>query len=110
MVCNTHTLQADVELGKYEVERQIGEGNQYQYCNVVSVHCQDTNGSPVMCINLLVPIFPADRVLNLVNTNQSTTSRTSSIYSLVYRHIESIRDFFPDIFQLEGCIELLNSS
>ena len=52
----------------------------------------------------------ADCVLNLVNTNQSTTSRTSSIYSLVYRHIESIRDFFPDIFQLEGCIELLNSS
>ena len=52
----------------------------------------------------------ADCVLNLVNTNQSTTSRTSSIYSLVYRHIESIRDFFPDIFQLVGCIELLNSS
>ena len=72
--------KSEAELGEYEAERQIGAGNQYQYCNVVSVHCQDTNGSPVMCINLLVPIFPADRVLNLVNTNQSTTSLTSSIY------------------------------
>ena len=44
---------------RFLADGQIVVGNQYQYCNVVSVHCEDTNGPPVMCINLLVPIFPS---------------------------------------------------